>query len=91
MEGVSVCSSIISTTVHPIDFTLGGCTAEDPRKCSVEREVFLDERFSRKLHAAIPEAKRSARSNGHCSSYVNLDRLVNNENNIFSALMSTNK
>ncbi len=35
MEGVcvclSVCPSIISTTVHPIDVTLGRCIAEDPR------------------------------------------------------------
>ncbi len=43
-ESLSVCPlcpSIISvpTTVHPIDFTLGGCIAEDPRKCSVECEV----------------------------------------------------
>ncbi len=33
---LSVCPSIISTTVHPIDFTLVGCVAEDPRKCNVK-------------------------------------------------------
>ncbi len=38
MEGVSVCPLIVSTTVHPIDFTLGGCLAEDSRKCSVESQ-----------------------------------------------------
>ncbi len=38
-ESLSVCPSIISTTVHPIDFILGGCIAEDPRKCSVKCEV----------------------------------------------------
>ncbi len=39
MEGVSVCPSIISTAVHPINFTLGWCIAEDPRKSSVECQV----------------------------------------------------
>ncbi len=34
----SVCHSIISTTIHPIDFTLGRCIAEDPRKCSFKCE-----------------------------------------------------
>ena len=42
--GISVCLSVcmyvcllrISKTVHPIDFTLGGCIAGDPRTCSVE-------------------------------------------------------
>ncbi len=38
-EPLSVCSSIISTAVHLIDFTLGGCISEDPRKCSVDCEV----------------------------------------------------
>ncbi len=38
-EFLSVCPSIISTTVHLIDFTLDRCVAEDPRKCSVECEV----------------------------------------------------
>ncbi len=37
---LSVCSSIISTTVHPIGSTLGVHIAEDPRKCSVKCEVF---------------------------------------------------
>ena len=32
-------SAMFSTTVHLIDFTLAGCTAEDPRKRSVECEV----------------------------------------------------
>ncbi len=36
---LSVCPSIILTTVHSIDLTLGECVAEDPRKCSVECEV----------------------------------------------------
>jgi len=26
---------MFSTTAHPIDFTLGACIAEDPRKCTV--------------------------------------------------------
>ena len=34
-----VCPSIFSTTVHPIDFTLVWCFAEDTMKCSVECEV----------------------------------------------------
>ncbi len=50
-ERLSVCLSIISTTIHLIDFTLGRCIAE----CRVWSCV--DERFSRKLRAAIPEAK----------------------------------
>ncbi len=36
---LSVCPSIISTTVHPVDFIRGGCIAEDPRRCSVECDV----------------------------------------------------
>ncbi len=36
---LSVCPSNISTTVHPIDLTLGGCIAENPKKCSVKCEV----------------------------------------------------
>ena len=32
---VYVCPSHIWTSVHPIYFTLGGCIAEDQRKCSV--------------------------------------------------------
>ncbi len=32
---LSVCPLIISTNVYPIDFTLGGCIADDPRECSV--------------------------------------------------------
>ncbi len=39
MGSLPVCPSIISTTVHSIDFTLGGCIADDRRKCSVESEV----------------------------------------------------
>ncbi len=35
---LSVCLSIVMATIHPIDFTLGGCIAEDPRKRSVEYE-----------------------------------------------------
>ncbi len=38
---LSVCPSNISITVHLIDFTLGRCIAEDPRKCSVECKVIL--------------------------------------------------
>ena len=30
---------IFSTTVHPINFTLGGCIAEDLRQCSSACEV----------------------------------------------------
>lgn len=29
----------ISTTIHPIKFILGGCIAEEPRKCSVECKI----------------------------------------------------
>ena len=36
---MSGCSSIFSTTVHPIDFTLGRGIAEELRKCSVRSEA----------------------------------------------------
>lgn len=36
---LSACPLIFSTTAHPIDFMLGVCIAEGPRKCSVECEV----------------------------------------------------
>lgn len=42
------------TTLLPIDFTLGGCIPEDPRKCCVECQVVLDEIVLRKLKTAIP-------------------------------------
>ncbi len=32
---LSVCIFIMSRTVHPVDFTCGGCVAADPRECSV--------------------------------------------------------
>jgi len=51
---MQVYKSVFSTTVRPIVFTLGRFTAEDPRKCSAECDVFLDERFSRKLQAIGP-------------------------------------
>lgn len=42
-----VCPSIFLTTVHPIDFILCGCIAEDTRKCGVVWSC-LDEWFWRK-------------------------------------------
>ncbi len=36
---LSVCPLIISTTIHPINYTLCGCIVQHPRKCSVECEV----------------------------------------------------
>ncbi len=41
-RSLSVCPSIISPTCHLIDFTLGGCIAEDPSKCSVECLLWID-------------------------------------------------
>lgn len=51
MEGVSVriymyaCPSLffLFLTTVPVDFTLGGCIADNPGKCSVECEVVLVE------------------------------------------------
>jgi len=47
--------SLFSTTMYPIDFTLGRVIAEDPRKHILKREVVWASGFSRKLRA-IPEA-----------------------------------
>jgi len=52
---VSVCPSIFPTPVHQL---VAGCVAEHPRKCSVESVgSCLDERFSSKIQAGVPEAK----------------------------------
>lgn len=56
-EGISArlyvceCLLCISTTIYPIDFTIGGCIAGNPRKCSVEREVWM--RGSREIYENI--------------------------------------
>ena len=58
-KGVSVCPSIFSTTVDPINFTLGGCIAEDPRKRRVECEVVW--------MSVSREARSEQARNGHCT------------------------
>ncbi len=95
---LSICSSIISTTVHPINFTHAGCIAEGPRKCSRVWSC-LDERFSRKLHAAILEVKlwpvpdRQV-FNEHCTSLYTLSlkeykTSAHNQANHYLALLSS--
>ena len=32
---LDILNNNLSTTVHPIDFTLGECVSMDPRECSV--------------------------------------------------------
>ncbi len=59
---LSVCPSIISTTTHLIDFTLGRCIAEDTRK-SVERVVvwMRSSHETEKHHPAETESPNSSR------------------------------
>ncbi len=62
-------SALSDFSVRPMDFTLGGCVAEEQRELSVECEVV----WMSGSPAATPEAEQSARServvlNGHCSS-----------------------
>jgi len=52
--------ALIFATIHPIDFKLGGCIAEDPRKCSFECKAVCMRGSLGKLQAATLEAKRSA-------------------------------
>ncbi len=61
---LSVCPSSILTTVHPIDFTLGGCIAEDPRKCSVECEVVWMSGTGGQAFGPFPNRHAL---NGHCA------------------------
>ena len=55
---MSGCSSIFSTSVHPMDFTLGGRVAEEPRKCSVRCE------------AAWISASRQSYNNPSCTGHA---------------------
>ncbi len=66
MKSESVCSLIISTAVHPIDVTL----VWGPKEVQCGVGSCLDEQFSRKLQAAIPEAKQLARSEQACFQQV---------------------
>jgi len=55
------CNTIFSTTVHPIDFTLGRFIAEDPTKCSVSNVKLLwGSASQQKLQAATPEDTTSS-------------------------------
>lgn len=58
----SVCPSIFSTTVQPIDFTLGERTAQDPKK-KCRMRICLDEQLLRK--AAIRNTRGQAISFKH--------------------------
>jgi len=46
---IYVCLSMVLTTMHLIEFTLGVCIVRDPRKCSVECEVVRMSDYSKKL------------------------------------------
>ncbi len=64
-KSLSVCPSSISTTVHPIDFTLGGYIAEDSKKCSVECQVawmsgsqeICNQQYQRTSNRPVPNSR----------------------------------
>lgn len=57
-------SFAFSTTIHPTDFTISGCIAEDPRKCSVEFEVVWMKDIKRKHLADFDLSNLAATNNG---------------------------
>jgi len=67
MEGVSVYNSIFSTTVNLIDFALGCCIAEDPRKCGVECEVVWVSGSQKSCKQQYQKPRSQFFSNGYVS------------------------
>jgi len=67
---MSICPQIFSTTAQPINFTLGRCMAEDPRKCSVDRswtgERFCKHKYQRQRNRPVPNRHVSKRAQDYC-------------------------
>jgi len=67
-----VCPSIFLTTTNPIEFTLGGCIAEDPRKCGVECGVVWVSNSQESCHQQQYQRPRNCPvSNRHMTAVYN--------------------